>query len=126
MLRALGRDPLVLKYNRIDMVYGLVDLMDAAAAAAPRLSDNVLLLFGENEDIVPRGPINALLRNLRPRSAGGPRVAVYATGYHMLLRDLQAETVLADIAAWIRDPEAPLPSGADTSGADRVAAAAAP
>ena len=31
----------------------------------------------------------------------------------MLLRDLQAATVLADIAAWIGDPATVLPSGAD-------------
>ena len=38
-------------------------------------------------------------------------LALYDTGYHMLLRDLDAEPVLADIAAWIKDPTAPLPSG---------------
>ena len=32
----------------------------------------------------------------------------------MLLRDLQGATVLADIAAWARDPHAELPSGADS------------
>jgi hypothetical protein len=31
----------------------------------------------------------------------------------MLLRDLQAEVVLADVVAWIKHPEHPLPSGAD-------------
>ena len=41
------------------------------------------------------------------------RVAVYESGYHMLLRDLQAETVWTDIAAWIGDRASPLPSGAD-------------
>jgi acylglycerol lipase len=42
------------------------------------------------------------------------RVALYPKGYHMLLRDLQGATVLADIAAWARDPRAELPSGADS------------
>ena len=41
------------------------------------------------------------------------RVALYDSGWHMLLRDLQAATVWADIAAWIADPGAALPSGAD-------------
>ncbi len=31
----------------------------------------------------------------------------------MLLRDLQAEIVWRDIAAWLEDPAARLPSGAD-------------
>ena len=30
MLRALSRDPLVIKETRVDTIYGLVDLMDAA------------------------------------------------------------------------------------------------
>jgi hypothetical protein len=40
-------------------------------------------------------------------------VAIYENGYHMLLRDLQAETVWTDIAAWITDRAQPLPSGSD-------------
>ncbi len=31
----------------------------------------------------------------------------------MLLRDLEAEVVLGDIAQWIADPNSPLPSGAE-------------
>ena len=31
----------------------------------------------------------------------------------MLTRDLQGETVWRDIDAWLADPRAPLPSGAD-------------
>ena len=36
MLRALARDPMVLKGARVDTMYGLVDLMDDALGAAPR------------------------------------------------------------------------------------------
>ena len=32
----------------------------------------------------------------------------------MMLRDLGAHAIYDDIAAWIRDPAAPLPSGADS------------
>ncbi len=41
------------------------------------------------------------------------RLAFYPHGYHMMLRDLDAQTIYDDIAAWIRDPVSPLPSGAD-------------
>ncbi|MGH7032020.1 MAG: alpha/beta fold hydrolase, partial [Stellaceae bacterium] len=37
MLRALARDPLVIKATRVDTIWGLVNLMDAALASAPRL-----------------------------------------------------------------------------------------
>ncbi len=44
------------------------------------------------------------------------------TGHHMLPRDLDAEPVLADIAAWIKDPAAPLPSGRERAGEQLFAA----
>ncbi|HSE73222.1 MAG TPA: alpha/beta hydrolase, partial [Dongiaceae bacterium] len=47
------------------------------------------------------------------------RIAIYPRGYHLLLRDFNQYTVYDDIAAWIRDPEAPLPSGADRRGEDK-------
>lgn len=111
MLRALGRDPLVIKQTRVDAVWGLVDLMTAAAAAAPRLDGPALILYGANDELVPPTPTRRFLADLPP--GGGWRAAVYADGYHMLLRDLDAETVWTDIAAWIADPAAALPSGAD-------------
>lgn len=42
------------------------------------------------------------------------RVAVYPDGYHMLTRDLGARVVLDDMAVWLADPTAPLPSGHET------------
>ena len=54
-----------------------------------------------------------MLREL-PRGPVGPRIAIYSQGYHMLLRDLNADVVRQDIAVWILNPAAPLPSGAET------------
>jgi alpha-beta hydrolase superfamily lysophospholipase len=113
MLREMGRDPLVLKETRVDAVAGLTDLMDAAVGAVPRVRGPVLVLYGDNEDILPAAPVNRALAAF-PTGPDGPRLAVYPQGWHMLLRDLAAETVWADIAAWITDPAAPLPSAADT------------
>lgn len=109
MLIALGRDPLVIKETRVDAIKGIVDLMDAALAAAPDLRTPSLVLYGAHDEIIPKEPTATMLESLR----GPHRVVVYRDGYHMLLRDLQAETVLADVEAWIDDPAAPLPSGLD-------------
>ncbi len=111
MLRALGRDPLVLKQSRVDSVHGLVDLMDLAFAAAPKLTSPTLALYGEKDEIVPAGPSFEVLKLMARRKA--TRVAVYAGGYHMLLRGLKARTVLGDIVAWIENTASPLPSKAD-------------
>ena len=111
MLRKLGRDPLVIKYTRIDALYGLVDLMDAALDAAPRLPGNTLVLFGQKEDIVPNEAMEALLAALPKEKC--VRIVRYRSGYHMLLRDLKADIVLRDLVAWMEDPAGDLPSGAD-------------
>jgi len=111
MLRALSRDPLVLKQTRIDAVHGLIDLMDAAFEAAPAISRPTLILYGRKDEIIPSRPTHEMLRSI-PRN-GDVRAALYNSGYHMLLRGLDAATPLNDIAAWIIDRRAPLPSGAD-------------
>jgi alpha-beta hydrolase superfamily lysophospholipase len=113
MLRELGRDPLVIKETRIDAIHGLVDLMDAALAAAPRVRTPVLLLYGAKDEVIPEGPSLQLWRDLPEAARDRQRRALYEDGWHMLLRDLEAEVVLGDIAHWIADPRAPLPSGAE-------------
>ncbi len=113
MLRALGRDPLVIKETRIDTIYGLSNLMDRALAAAPALRSPALILYGKNDEVIPADPVRRMIESLPAEGRARRRLAYYDAGYHMLLRDLQGETVWRDIAAWIGDAKAPLPSGAD-------------
>jgi alpha-beta hydrolase superfamily lysophospholipase len=121
MLRALGRDPLVIKATRIDAIYGLTNLMDRALDRAPDFRLPALILYGEKDEIIPKKPTLLMLERLPRTETGKRRVAVYENGYHMLLRDLQAEVTWRDIAHWIADPETPLPSGADTDAEARLA-----
>jgi alpha-beta hydrolase superfamily lysophospholipase len=111
MLRKLGRDPLVIKYTRIDTIYGLVNLMDAALNAVSQLPSNTLVLIGQKEDVMPNEAISAFSEALPKTSC--VKVARYSSGHHMLLRDLKADVVLGDLAAWMANPEHALPSGAD-------------
>ena len=124
MLRALGRDPFYIKETRIDAIHGLVDLMDEALAAAPRFNAPALLLYGAKDEVVPEDPSLQLWRELPEPARGRQRRALYDGGWHMLLRDLQAEVVLNDIALWIDDRQAPLPSGAEARALARLGAAA--
>jgi acylglycerol lipase len=117
MLRALARDPLVIKATRVDTIYGLVDLMDAALASSPQLDLPLLVMYGEKDEIVPKTPIRRFVGNL-PSQPRRPRLAWYKDGYHMLLRDLEGPIVISDIASWVLTPAAPLPSGADHSAAE--------
>ena len=110
MLRALGRDPLVIKATRVDTLYGLTNLMDAALSRADRLQLPTLVQYGENDRIIPKKPTFLMLDKM----PGSTRKAFYKSGYHMLLRDRQGEKPLADIASWIGDHGIRLPYGKDS------------
>jgi alpha-beta hydrolase superfamily lysophospholipase len=107
MLKALGRDPLIIKQTRIDAVFGVVGMMDAGLAGAAGLRAETLLLYGENDQIVPPHAIDNVLQRLEAPY----RYVRYPGGWHMLLHDLQAKTVWQDIAAWIKNRSGALPSG---------------
>ena len=113
MLKALARDPMVLKGARVDTVYGVVDLMDAALAAAPRLTAPLLLMYGAHDEVIPREPVAAFAAALPADPDHRRRLAYYRRGYHLLMRDLNGAAVSGDIASWVLDHRAPLPSQAD-------------
>lgn len=113
MLRALGRDPLIIKKTKVEAIYGLTNLMDVAFNSAGQLDANTLMLYGENDEIIPKKPTYQFLQGFLNSDKGRKTVAFYPNGYHMLLRDLQAETPWKDIAAWIKLNTVKLPSGAD-------------
>jgi acylglycerol lipase len=113
-MRRWGRDPLTLRTFRVDLVYGLVELMDRALEAAPRLRAPTLLLYGGEDRIVPQGPVRRLLDAFDP--AAPIRLGFYPQGHHLLLRDQERAVVAGDIVAWMQAPAAPLPSGAEAAG----------
>ena len=114
MLRALGKDPLIIKETRVDVIWGLANLMDAALDAASTVQQPLLILYGEKDDLIPRRPNRALVAALPKLDGQQQRLALYPGSYHMLLRGLDAETILTDIIAWVAKPDlVRLPSGAD-------------
>lgn len=110
-LSAMARDPLVRKSTRVDAVYGLVALMDAALAAAARFAAPALILYGARDDLVPKRAIAALAARLPGLASGRQRALVYPDGYHLLLRDTIRARVVGDVLAWLADPAAPLSAG---------------
>jgi len=111
MLQALSRDPLVIKETRIETIHGLVDLMDEALNQSREISFKTLVMYGEKDEIIPKKPTYKMLQNIIDTDFW--TVALYANGYHMLLRDLQARILWRDIVAWISNRDINLPSGAD-------------
>jgi alpha-beta hydrolase superfamily lysophospholipase len=106
----LSQDPLTIHATRVDATSGLVDLMDAALASAPKFRARALFLYGGKDDLVPK---RATVATWRALPEDGPRRAYYPDRYHLAMRDLERATVINDVVAWMKDPAAPLPSGAD-------------
>lgn len=109
-LRRMGRDPHMIFSTRIDAIYGLVGVMQRAGARIGRVRAPLLMLYGDTDQIVPKEPAFAAAARL-PR---GARSAYYAGGHHLLFRDLGRAAPIGDVVAFLRDPAAPLPSGAPT------------
>jgi alpha-beta hydrolase superfamily lysophospholipase len=112
-IKRLSQDPLTIHETRFDTVRGLVDLMDAALAAAPRFRARALFLYGGKDELIPDEATAATWRGLPE----GPVRAFYPAGYHLLLRDNDRVVPLDDILYWMRHPELALPSGGDRAAA---------
>ncbi len=112
-LRALGRDPLVIKETRVEAVHGLTDLMDEAMAKAESLNIKTLLLYGEKDELIPLEPTAHFINNLLRQDKEQKMIGCYKNGYHLLLHDLQASLVWQDLKSWIISDIKSLPSGAE-------------
>ncbi len=97
VLEQISRDPLMIRETRFDVLYGLVHLMDDALTTGFDLTSPVLVLYGLHDEVIPRRSICRLMNAFGPQQ----QTVFYPNGYHLLLRDLQAETVWRDILAWI-------------------------
>ncbi|MEZ6028422.1 MAG: alpha/beta fold hydrolase [Hyphomonadaceae bacterium] len=109
-LREMWFNPLVQKSNRIDSVYGVVSIMEEADQKIADLPASVptLMLYGANDEVIlPDG-----VKRAAEKMPAHVKTAYYAKGYHLLLNDLQAETVWRDVLAFVRHPSNRLPSGA--------------
>lgn len=96
-LKAYSKDRYNIKQGRFDTLYGLVTLMDEAAAAAPKITGPVLYLYGLKDQVVPETPSRKVMASLTTPN----RQLIYENGYHMLLHDLQREIVYRDILKWV-------------------------
>ena len=109
-LLRMGRDPEMIFATRFDTLAGLVDLMETASQNLGAVRAPTALFYGANAQIIEDDPMALAL--VRAGDAPNLRTAFYGDGWHLLNRDRQALTVYGDVAAFLRDPAAPFPSGA--------------
>ncbi|WP_262422951.1 lysophospholipase [Brevundimonas denitrificans] len=84
--------------------------METASRDLGRTRVPTALFYGTHDQIIEDEPMALALER-----AGEPpnlRTAFYEDGWHLLNRDRQALRVYGDVAAFLRDPAAPFPSGA--------------
>lgn len=103
ILRAMYADPLVVKDTRIDSILGVVRLMGDAYDDAEDIDADVLFLVGAKDEIIPVKKMMKTAAKLK----GDVTMRRYPEGWHLLFRDLQAETVWCDVADWIARREEP-------------------
>jgi len=108
ILRKMSRDPNLIFETRVDAIFGLVGLMQDAQDQIGHVGIPLLYQYGAHDQIIPPSAVRHAVQKLGPRA----RTAFYAKDWHLLNRDLSREPVLSDDLAFIRDPAAPLPSGA--------------
>lgn len=102
----MGQDPLMIWGTRVDALYGLTNLMQRAWSETGALKPPTAYLYGARDQIIPK----AAAVHAAEALPEGDRTAYYADGYHLLLIDLENPRVWDDVAAFIRDPAADLPS----------------
>lgn len=117
-LRRMSQDRNLIFRTRIDAMYGLVQLMQRGQDLVGQTRAPTLYLYGASDDIIPKSAAFRAAAKLKRTD----RSAYYCRGFHMLTRDLQGPSVWADVVSFVRDPRAPLPSGAPPI--PRLAAAA--
>ena len=105
-LRAMARDPLMIRETRIDAVLGIVRLMDAAWRGAKDLAPETappraLMLMGEKDEIIPVDAQEKLSARLEARLGERFEASSYPDGWHLLFRDLQRRTVWTRVGEWM-------------------------
>lgn len=78
-------------------IWGLVQIMDAAAEAAPKVTIPVLTLMGDRDMYLKP----ARVRAIADRAPGAAGFREYPEGWHWLFRDLQREVVWRDVAEFV-------------------------
>jgi acylglycerol lipase len=121
-LRARDANPYQTRADRADTLYGAVDSMQRASDGLGQIRLPVAYLMGAHDQVIPRQTMVLAARRLKPSD----RSAIYADGWHLMLLDQHRDTVLDDVESFIRDPGAPLPSGAPIVPGSPTAANAGP
>ncbi|WP_162925886.1 alpha/beta fold hydrolase [Isoalcanivorax indicus] len=97
----LAEDPQVLRQVRMDTYRDLIRFTDRASNSAADIAYPSLLLYGGNDDLIPRVSIERLRHQLAPRLT----YRFYPEAPHLLLQGAHWGHYAADILMWLEDQQ---------------------
>merc|ERR1711991_459219 len=107
MLEKLSKDKYFIKEPKLKSLNGIIDLMDESYIDAKEFFQNpsydTIVLIPLLDEIVPRKPIIEILEKHTKTNIKNFALEtfVYDKSYHMILRDVNGNTVTSDIKDWI-------------------------
>jgi len=107
VLKALAKDKYFIHKPNLKSLNGIVELMDESYKYTKeflnQLPYRTLIILPIKDEIVPRKPLAKLLNDKKDSIKDNITLAIFKNNYHMILRDLESETITKFLANWINN-----------------------
>tara|TARA_Y100000022_G_scaffold127428_1_gene110418 strand:+ start:2260 stop:3183 length:924 start_codon:yes stop_codon:yes gene_type:complete len=107
VLKALAKDKYFIHKPNLKSLNGIVELMDESYKYTKeflnQLPYRTLIILPIKDEIVPRKPLTKLLNDKKDSIKDNITLAIFKNNYHMILRDLESETITKFLANWINN-----------------------
>ena len=107
ILKALAKDKYFIHKPNLKSLNGIAELMDESYEDTENFLDQLayrtLIILPVKDEIVPRKPLTKLLIDKKDSIKDNLTLAIFKNNYHMILRDLESETISKFLADWIHN-----------------------
>ena len=107
ILKALAKDKYFIHKPNLKSLNGIAELMDESYEDTKNFLDQLayrtLIILPVKDEIVPRKPLTKLLIDKKDFIKDNLTLAIFKNNYHMILRDLESETISKFLADWIHN-----------------------
>ena len=107
VLKALSKDKYFIHKPNLKSLNGIVDLMDESYEDTEKFLNKVpyrtLIILPVKDEIIPRKPLTKILIDKKDVIKDNLTLAIYKNNHHMILRDLESETISKFLADWIHN-----------------------
>tara|TARA_X000000950_G_scaffold256071_1_gene321258 strand:- start:678 stop:1601 length:924 start_codon:yes stop_codon:yes gene_type:complete len=107
ILKALAKDKYFIHKPNLKSLNGIAELMDESYEDTEKFLDQLayrtLIILPVKDEIVPRKPLTKLLIDKKDSIKDNLTLAIFKNNYHMILRDLESETISKFLADWIHN-----------------------